>query len=167
MIPAEVQLALERCLTSIVHYKNDLYCILKDCGVSQAYIGSCRAANLSKRDTVQRLFNQLEIMGPDGLGILRRLLRCASDWTDFSSSEVNETAARDAVATLKQITQNYDLRTEEERQKTEAERLKREAAYTERTTPIRKLEELNKQFLELFREADTQKTRLRTREPSQ
>ena len=157
MIPAEVQIAVERCLTSVVYWKRDLYRVLRDCGVSQAYVRSCQEANLTKRDTVSGLLEQLELVGQEGLGILRRLVQRMVEWTDYSSPDINATEARKAVATLQEVTRKYDLRTDEERRQLEQDRTRRQAEYTARTETQRKLCVLNTEFQLLFKETNAQK----------
>lgn len=160
MYSADVIQLIVNALVNVVWYKRDFYRILETCGVPQHIIdnavnncGGYKAPKLYIADSVTR---QLNRMGEEGLGPLRRIIQQLINWRDFSAA-ADATQARNAIERLKKVVGESDRETVEAREKREAERKRRQEELIEKTKKSSTLAGLREQYYRLISSTKPQK----------
>ena len=160
MYSADVIQLIVNALVNVVWYKRDFYRILETCGVPQHVIdnavnnsGGYKAPKLYIADSVTR---QLNRMGDEGLGPLRRIIQQLINWRDFSSA-ADERQARNAIDRLKRVVGESDRETAEAREKREAERKRRQEELAEKTNKSSMLAQLREQYYGMISSTEPQK----------
>lgn len=160
MYSADIVQLIVNALKTVVWYKRDFYRILEISGVPKQILekawnesGGPNAPKVYVADSVVR---QLNSMGEDGLGPLRRIIQQLVNWRDFSSA-ANEGQARSLVQRLRAVVSETDRQTEEEREKKEVEKKRREEQQAKRAEKSAKLSELCGRFLGLMSSTEPQK----------
>lgn len=160
MYSADVIQLIINALVNVVWYKRDFYRILDTCGVPQHIIdnavnnaGGYKAPKLYVADSLTR---QLNRMGEEGLGPLRRIIQQLINWRDFSSV-ADERQARNAIERLKKVVGEADRETIEAREKREIERKRRQEELLEKTKKSSMLAELREQYYGMISSTEPQK----------
>lgn len=160
MYSADIVQLIINALVSVVWYKRDFFRILETCGVPRHIIdnavessGGPKAPKIYIADSV---ITQLNRMGDEGLGPLRRIIQQLISWRDFSSA-ADERQARNVIDRLKKVVGESDRETAEAREKRETERKRRQEELAEKTKKSAMLTELRDQYLGLISSTEPQK----------
>lgn len=160
MYSADVLQVIVRALTTVVWYKRDFYRILDICQVPHSVLEKAKSESggysAPKVYVADNLTKQLNRMGEEGLGPLRRIIQQLINWRDFSSA-ADERQARNVIEQLKKMVGESDRETVEALRKRESERKRRQQELAEKTKKSTMLVKLRKQYSGMIGSTEPQK----------
>ncbi len=150
----QVAVALKDALHCIYWRKGDLRHFLAQCGVPSNVLAAPDWENQVKADSAEQILRELEGLGGEGLGVLRRIVQAVTQMKSFrhllreDDGQIKVDRAKRAVANLVALVGQYDGDAKDEREAVE----RRERAAKERDTVShfnQKRDELRGLFSEL------------------